>query len=204
MSTARSTKPLIVGKNAKPVGISPSVALINPKYAHNVGAAMRSCSAFGIEQLWFTGDRVSMDSTKGARLPREERMKGYGSVNLINYDYFFDAMPKGVTPVAIEVRQDSEQLPEFEHPANPLYVFGPEDGSIPSTVLRHCHRFVIIPTAHCLNLGHAVSMVLYDRMMKRRWEGLDPILPADQILNEDRGFQDPVDLMGVDGTIQPR
>lgn len=191
-------------KLAKPVGVAPAVALINPKYAHNVGAAMRACSCYGVEQLWFTGDRVSMESKKGARLPREERMKGYASVELRQFDYFFDCFPSGVTPVAVEVRETSEQLPTFEHPENPLYVFGPEDGSIPSSVLRHCHRFVFIPMAHCSNLAAAVYTVLYDRKAKRQMLGLDPILPTRDYLNENRGYEDPSDLWGVDGGIEPR
>ena len=49
---------------------------------------------------------------------------------------------------------------------NPLYVFGPEDGNIPQVLLRHCYRFVKIPSKHCLNLGNAVNVVLYDRIYK--------------------------------------
>jgi tRNA(Leu) C34 or U34 (ribose-2'-O)-methylase TrmL len=192
------------GKDAKPVGMAPAVALVNPKYAHNVGAAMRACSAYNVGQLWFTGNRVSLDPKKGERLPREERMKGYASVELRQFDYFFDCFGPGVTPVAVEIRETSEQLPTFEHPDNPLYVFGPEDGSIPSVVLRHCHRFVMIPTAHCLNLATAVTTVLYDRMAKRQMLGLDPILPNGDYLNESRGWEEPTDIWGVDGGINPR
>jgi tRNA(Leu) C34 or U34 (ribose-2'-O)-methylase TrmL len=31
---------------------------------------------------------------------------------------------------------------------------------------RFCHRFVKIPTKHCLNLANAVATVLYDRHAK--------------------------------------
>jgi hypothetical protein len=39
-------------------GKLPAVILIDPKYPHNVGAALRSCSCFGLKQLWWTGTRV--------------------------------------------------------------------------------------------------------------------------------------------------
>lgn len=189
-------------KSAKPVGITPAVALYNPKYAHNVGAAMRAASCYGVKQLFYSGDRVSMESKKGARLPREERMKGYQDVELRQVDYFFDCFEKGtVTPVAIEVRDNSEQLPTFEHPENALYVFGPEDGSIPSVYLQHCHRFVMIPTRHCTNLAAAVYTVLYDRHMKRQLAGLEPIVATKDLLAENRGYEDPNDLWGVEGNI---
>ena len=58
-------------------GRPPAVALIDPKYPHNVGAALRACSCWGIRQLWWTGARVTLDVPRGERLPREERMKGY-------------------------------------------------------------------------------------------------------------------------------
>jgi tRNA(Leu) C34 or U34 (ribose-2'-O)-methylase TrmL len=158
---------MIVGKNAPIYGRVPAIVLANPKFPHNVGTCQRACSCFGVSQLWWTGNRVSLDIEKGERLPREERMRGYKDVQLINYDKPFDQFPKGTVPVAIEVRQNSEHLTTFEHPENAVYVFGPEDGSIPSVFLGFCHRFVIVPTKHCLNLAATVNIVLYDRMMKR-------------------------------------
>jgi tRNA(Leu) C34 or U34 (ribose-2'-O)-methylase TrmL len=71
-----------------------------------------------------------------------------------------------VIPVAVEVRRNSESLASFIHPEHTLYVFGPEDGSLPKSAVRHCQRFVIIPSRHCLNLGNAVNVVLYDRIIK--------------------------------------
>ncbi len=157
----------IAGKNKKREGITPAIALVNPKYPHNVGAAVRAASCFGIKQIWFTGNRVSLTPDKSYRLPREERMKGYKDVELRQHDYFLDEFPIGtVTPVAIELRKNSEFLPNFIHPENALYIFGPEDGSLKSVHLQHCHRFVVIPTRHCVNLAAAVYMVLYDRMVK--------------------------------------
>lgn len=182
-------------------GITPAVALWNPKYAHNVGMVLRLCSCYDFRQLWWTGDRVSLDVARGERLPREERMKGYRDVEMIHDDRFFDAFPRDATPVAIEVRDNSESLIEFIHPDNPLYVFGPENGSIPSHVLRHCHRFVVIPTSHCLNLATAVATVLYDRKAKRYSLGLEESLAPGEYLNEDRGFIDGSEVfMGVSGS----
>jgi tRNA(Leu) C34 or U34 (ribose-2'-O)-methylase TrmL len=176
------------GKSAPARGLTPAIALINPRYPHNVGAAVRAASCFGVKQVWFTGNRVSLTPTKKYRLPREERMKGYKDVTLINYDYPFDQFPTGVTPVAVEVRQNSEQLPYFIHPENPLYVFGPEDGSIPKVYLQHCHRFVVIPIAHCANLAASVYMVLYDRLCKQMMSGEVPPRPMTEILAEQRGL----------------
>jgi len=58
------------------VGIAPVIGLVNPKFPHNVGKAVRAASCFGIKQIWFSGDRVSLRPYgKKYRLPREERMR---------------------------------------------------------------------------------------------------------------------------------
>jgi tRNA(Leu) C34 or U34 (ribose-2'-O)-methylase TrmL len=161
----------IWGKNAAEHGEAPSIALVNPKSADNVAKVVRLASCYGIRQVWWTGNRVMLDVQGKQRLPREERMKGYRDVSMIQHDYIFDQFPSDVTPVAVEVRPNSESLLDFIHPAKPLYVFGPEDGAIDKVLLGHCHRFVVIPTRHCLNLSTAVATVLWDREYKRYLNG---------------------------------
>jgi tRNA(Leu) C34 or U34 (ribose-2'-O)-methylase TrmL len=155
-------------------GQTPAIMLVNPKFPHNVGAVLRACSCYGYSQLWFTGNRVSLTPHEGYRLPREERMRDYKSVKIVNADYVFDAMPEGTVPVAVEITEASETLPLFDHPENALYVFGPEDGGLERRHLQHCHRVVSIPVRHCLNLAAAVGTVMYDRMAKRAALGLEP------------------------------
>ena len=105
----------------KPGGRAPSVILMNPKFAHNVGAALRACSCFGIDQLVYTGDRIDGDLALKKRLPREERMKGYKDVELCGCDYPFERLPEDAVTVAIELRENSEQLTYFEHPEKAVY-----------------------------------------------------------------------------------
>jgi tRNA(Leu) C34 or U34 (ribose-2'-O)-methylase TrmL len=171
---------MILGKNAKKRGKAPAVVLVNPKFPHNVGAAVRSASCWGIEQVWWTGDRIKLSEKQ--RLPREERMRGYKDVELIQFNNPFDQFNlDNVVPVAIELQKGAESLPQFEHPKNAVYIFGPEDGSIPATFRKFCHRFVVIPTRHCLNLSVAVSLVLYERQKQFK-----PNLLIDEALKECR------------------
>lgn len=155
----------------KVVGVAPAILLADPRFARNVGVAVRAASAYGLSQVWFTGRRVGYDIEGIGRLPREERMKGYRSVEILHSDKPFDRFPHGTVPIAIEVKEGVQHLFDFVHPENAVYVFGPEDGSIPPVMLRHCHQHVIIPTRHCLNLAVAVGTVLYDRQMKRALAG---------------------------------
>lgn len=167
----------VSGRGPAPAGRAPAVILADPKYAHNVGMVIRLASCYGVGQVWYTGGRVALDISPRKRLPREERMKGYADVEVINCDYPF-AQFADATPVAVEVREKAEPLHGFEHPENALYVFGPEDGSIGKALLSHCHRFVVIPTRHCLNLATAVATVLWDRQYKGWLNGTLGALPT--------------------------
>jgi tRNA(Leu) C34 or U34 (ribose-2'-O)-methylase TrmL len=146
------------------------VLLINPKFPHNVGGALRACAAWGIDTLRWTGDRVTIEELIKGRLPREERMREYKDTvdwsRIVTFRPIDEHVFKNMIPICIELGDGYEQLPEFEHPDEALYVFGPEDGSVPRPIKQHCHRFVSIPTHFCLNLAAAINVVLYDRMAK--------------------------------------
>lgn len=147
------------------------IGLINPKYPHNFGGIIRLASCYDIDRIWFTGTRLENQVASLGRIPREERMREYLKVQWINRAQFItEACNDGYTPVAVEFDRRAESLCNFQHPKRALYVFGPEDGTIPKGTLHACHRFVYIPTKHCLNLSTAVATVLYDRYLKQHGE----------------------------------
>jgi tRNA(Leu) C34 or U34 (ribose-2'-O)-methylase TrmL len=178
---------------------SPAIVLIDPKYPHNVGAAIRACSCFAVDSLVWTGERVN--PSKYSRLPREERMKGYRHVDFRNHSRPFDLLPKDCVPVCVEVYDNSEPLTTFDHPENAVYVFGPEDGYVPQAIRKLCHRFVHIPAHFCLNLSAAVNVILAHRLMSRQISGKAPLLPLRDMLREVRGAvpSPTMDKVGWDG-----
>lgn len=145
-----------------------SILLTDPKYPHNVGSVLRAASCFGAEDVWFTGDRVLESILERGRIPREERLKGYRTVNLYHTNRATESVLKDITgtPIAVELRPNSECLFDFEHPEDAVYIFGPEDGSLGRPVLQQCHRFLVIPTRFCTNLSAAAYIILYDRAFK--------------------------------------
>lgn len=160
------------------------VVLENPKYPHNVGAAIRACSCYDADTLIFTGNRVLdqvMQANGKYRLPREERMRGYKDVDVKNTEKPIDLF-KGQTIVAVELTRGSMPLTYYEHPQDAVYVFGPEDGSLSKGIKSVCHHFIFIPTKHCLNLSAAVYTVLYDRQYKLQILGLLPVLSMEETL----------------------
>lgn len=148
-----------------------AIGLTNPKFARNVASAVRGASCYGASHVFYTGNRVRVDIDVSGRIPREERMRGYADVEWMRDDKFVDLLAPGIVPVAVEFTDNAENLFEFEHPEKALYIFGPEDGSIDQSFKSLCHRFVYIPTRHCLNLATAVTTVLYDRSLKQYRSG---------------------------------
>jgi tRNA(Leu) C34 or U34 (ribose-2'-O)-methylase TrmL len=186
MRTAARLAPAFAGR-PEAVGATPAVILWNPKYGHNVSAVLRSCACLDARELWWTGRRVALDESIGERLPREERMKGYRAVALVNDDRPFDRIGRGPTYVAVEVCERSQSLTDFIHPREAVYVFGPEDGSISEAVRAQCHQFVHMPARHCLNLATAVSCVLMHRWQQEELDGRRERLPLSALLDEQRG-----------------
>jgi tRNA(Leu) C34 or U34 (ribose-2'-O)-methylase TrmL len=157
-------------------GLTPAVLLDDPKYAHNVGMAYRTCALLGAAQLWYTGDRAEAEWQGLRRLPREERLRQYlDRTELIRAEgRWLRQFPPGTVPVAVEVSPTAEDLAFFEHPEQAVYVFGPEDGSLGKGIRSACHRFVILPSdGGPLNLAVAVGAVLMDRRTKRLRAGLE-------------------------------
>lgn len=146
----------------------PSIVLENPKFPRNVSAIIRLASCFGIEQVWYTGNRMDEQLEGMKRLPREERMKGYNNVEWIGYNYPFEFLKDGI-PVVIELVPNAVPLTYFTHPKNAVYIFGPEDGNVSKGLRVLSGNFVIIPSRHCLNLATAVSSVLTHRITQMAW-----------------------------------
>ncbi len=146
---------------------APAIVLANPKYPHNVGQVFRMAADYLIGEIWVCGQRIKDATDSLGRIPREERLRGYRDVRLIWDENPLSKLPSDCTPVAVEFRPNAENLYDFAHPDHPIYLFGPEDGTLDRAWLTACHRFVRIDTAHCLNLSAAVGTVLYDRMLKQ-------------------------------------
>lgn len=139
--------------------------LQQPKYIQNIASAVRGCAVFDVNTLLWTGERVKYEEVE--RLPRELRMRAYSHVQVKQTDRPFDIIEQlDLTPVCIDLVDGAEPLPTFVHPLKAAYIFGPEDGTVSQVYRRLCHRFVYIPSKHCLNLAAAMNVVLYDRMVK--------------------------------------
>jgi len=68
--------------------------------------------------------------------------------------------------VCVEFALNAIPLPDYVHPENALYIFGPEDGSIDQAIIDKADDVVYVPTVGCMNLSASVNVLLYDRLCK--------------------------------------
>lgn len=135
------------------------VGLINPKFDSNVGSAIRACGCYGAAAILIQGERYQKS--------KQDTQKAERHIPVFNVDSILSNIPLGATVVSVEISDKARSIFNFVHPESAVYIFGPEDGSIPKDVIDRSGVVVYIPTKFCLNLSQAVATVLYDRALKR-------------------------------------
>jgi len=144
---------------------SVSIGLVNPKSPHNVSSIMRTAGNFSVDNVYYTGKRYPRALMRNPDLPDMHRKVGQ-SIPLIEVDSILDALERGTKVVCIEFVENAISLPDFQHPQNALYLFGPEDGSMTQDIVNQADDAVYIPTIKSMNLAATVNVVLYDRLAK--------------------------------------
>ena len=142
-----------------------SIGLINPKDTQNVGSVLRAIRCYQANDVYFTGSRYEH------ALKHNTDTHNVALNSLISkVDSMVEArdehMPEGTKIVCVELVEGAIPLPEYKHPENALYVFGPEDGNLKQSIVNAADEVVYIPTVGCMNLAATVNVLLYDRLAK--------------------------------------
>lgn len=144
--------------------IAPAIVLWTPKNTSNIGGALRAAACFGIKQVWTIGLRPRLNPRhvyyKHPSMTRN--IKEPVELVLADEDFLYLVDNK----IGVEIVDRTIPLSVFKHPNDGIYIFGPEDGSIPKRVLEECKNVVEITSNFCLNLSAAINIVLYDRSTK--------------------------------------
>jgi len=135
-----------------------AIGLVGPKIEANVGGALRAADCYGASLIILEAPRFQHRSTNVTKAQRH--------IPLI-VGPIVDHRPYDCPLVAVEIIDGAKPLPLFDHPERAIYVFGPEDGSVPKHILSLAQHVVSIPTKYCMNLAATVNVVLFDRMTKR-------------------------------------
>ncbi|MHA2706242.1 RNA methyltransferase [Vibrio owensii] len=142
----------------KPTAI---IGLYNPKSPTNVGAVLRAAGCYDAEQVRYNGTRYSR-----AVKFQTDTQNSQERIQLVEMEDLTANVADDVEIVCVELVVGATALPHFTHPDKAIYVFGPEDGSLPQEMVDKAHHVVYVPTHGCMNLAATVNVVLYDRMAK--------------------------------------
>ncbi|WP_105903323.1 RNA methyltransferase [Vibrio gangliei] len=146
---------------AKTLKSKVTIGLTNPKSPSNVGAVMRAAGCYRADAVRYTGVRYE----KAAKFHTDTKSMTR-KIPLDGVDDMLQGLSPGTKVVCVELAEGAIPLPEFQHPENALYVFGPEDGSIDQSVVSKADAVVYVPTVGCMNLAASVNVLLYDRLAK--------------------------------------
>ncbi|MEH6469781.1 MAG: RNA methyltransferase [Halopseudomonas sp.] len=138
-----------------------SIGLINPKNPSNVGAVLRAAGCFQADSVFYSGQRYD----RAASFHTDTKNVGR-DIPLIGVESLLEHIPDAMQLVCVELVEGAVPLPEYQHPEQAFYLFGPEDGTIAQELIDRADAVVYVPTIGCLNLAATVNVVLYDRVAK--------------------------------------
>jgi tRNA G18 (ribose-2'-O)-methylase SpoU len=137
------------------------IGVLNLKKEINYGTLFRSAYNFNADFIYLIGRRFQKQAS--------DTVCAFRHIPLLEYqdnDDFINHLPYDCKLIGVEICSRSKDIVNFVHPERAIYLLGPEDGSIPESLLNHCHAVLQIPTNHCLNVAVAGSIILYDRLVK--------------------------------------
>ena len=137
------------------------IALCNPKSPSNVGAVMRAAGCYQADAIYYSGQRYQ----KAAKFHTDTKNIA-SKIPLTHADSLMESVAEGMSLVCVELVEGAIPLPEFQHPEQACYLFGPEDGNLPQALVNQADAVVYIPTIGCMNLAATVNVLLYDRLAK--------------------------------------
>lgn len=125
---------------------------------------MRSALSMGADFAFTIGRRYRRQSGDTANSAAHIPIYHYLTINdLVKH------LPLGCQLIGIELAPNAYQLTNYVHPERACYLLGAEDHGLTKQVLSQCHHIITIPGAtNCLNVSVAGSIVLYDRISKKR------------------------------------
>ncbi len=137
------------------------IALYNPINLFNVGGVLRNAHVFGasfvsIIKKDFVYKRMKIDTTNATK---HLSFKVYDCMQ-----EFLEDVPNSYKVLGVETYGEID-LPNLIHPKKCVYVFGPENGSLPASYISP-QNAVKIDTKYCLNLSTTTGIVCYDRTSK--------------------------------------
>lgn len=137
---------------------------------------MRAAGCFQADAVFYTGQRY----VRAARFNTDTKDVSK-KIPLTGVSCLLEGVPQESKIICVELVEGAIPLPDYQHPDQAFYIFGPEDGTISQQVIDKADAVVYVPTIGCLNLAATVNVVLYDRISKS-----DQTVANDDLIRQSR------------------
>ena len=163
---------MALGKQLQVENSHVTIGLTNPKSPSNVGSVMRAAGCYCVDQVLYSGQRYENAAKYGGVKHNTDTKKARDKIPLKASEPFEKIevlrtlLPPETKIICVDLVEGAIPLPNFQHPDQALYIFGPEDGTISQEVINCADEVVYVPTVGCMNLAASVNVLLYDRLAK--------------------------------------
>lgn len=156
-----------------------TIVLKKPKYAGNVGSAVRCAKNFGL-------DKISVVGGRDLDVEEMKQMSTHYAADIVTGIAHFDRLGEALAGFqyivgttarqgaargpTISPRELAERLVNVSQNNSVALLFGPEDTGLTNDDLRYCHAVVRVPASEefkSLNLSHAVMILCYEVFVVR-------------------------------------
>jgi len=139
--------------------------LDNIRSAYNVGSIIRSCDAFGVKEIYFSGITPDWDDPKVKKtsLGAERNINGFICTDTILK--IKDLKLDGNKIVGLEIHKNAVNLDQYAVSKNTVLVVGNEVSGLSEDVISCCDRLLQIPMSgvkESLNVSVATGIALYE------------------------------------------
>ena len=135
------------------------ICLYSPKNIENWGSILRVAYNFNVDFVCTIKARYTRQSRDTINFKYQKPIFRFDST-----DQFLDHYPKECGLVNVEILPQSLSLESFSHFKNAIYVFGPENGSIPKD-LTESRTCIKINSNQCLNQAMCAGIVMFHRQL---------------------------------------
>ena len=151
-----------------------TVAIEDVGHLHNTSAVMRSCDAFGVQDVHV------IEELKGKRIDREIAMGAQKWTTVHRYDSTKNALAQlkqnGYRIVATTPHHTAHKLEDFKLNQPTALFFGSEKDGLTETVIEAADDYVYIPTfgfTQSLNISVCAAILLQELTQRMRNSALD-------------------------------
>lgn len=135
------------------------ICLYSPKNIENWGSILRVAYNFNVDFVCTINSQYKRQSTDTVNFKYQKPIFHFSCV-----EDFLKAYPKECGLISVEITPDALSLEQFSHFKNAIYIFGPENGSLPKELIsgKTC---VKINSNRCLNQAMCAGIVMFHRQL---------------------------------------